>query len=131
MTSINIVNNPSANTPAKTGLVANEPVLVGTLVIWLFSFVGSLVIGHTGLIDQHSWSTLSSVLVPVVSALVLAGIGYVTRKFVSPAWKKIEHTAISLGLTPEQEKHIEEIIVKTAVTEIGKLPKTSSGPASV
>lgn len=104
--------------PTKTGLVANEPLLVGAFVTWLLSFVGTLILGHTNLITSDQWSSLSTILVPVVSAAIIGAVAWVVRKFVSPAWKVLTKGTHALGIP---DAVLEEIALNGVTQEIRDL----------
>lgn len=89
------------NPAPKTSFAANEPVVVSAFVAWLFSVLGAEIIGHTDLVTSADWGTLSTILVPVVSGVVLAAIAWVTRRFVTPAWKVVTGWLNFAHLPPE------------------------------
>lgn len=112
-------------TPAPTGFIKNEPVIVSQFVLWVFLNVGAFVVGHTHLITNAQWSSLTSGLVPVVTAVLLGIIGAVVRKYVAPAWKVVsgdltkwgipQPTAAELDAIAEQI--YESLLVKHAQAE--------------
>lgn len=67
----------------------SEPVIVAGVVLWLLTQLGAVLVGHTHWIQQSQWDTLVTTLVPIVSAAVIGVITWITRRFVSPAWKVV------------------------------------------
>lgn len=105
-------------TPASNSFVSREPVVVAAAVAWLFSFVGSLILGHTSLITSTQWSSLSTILVPVVSALILGAVTWVTRKYVAPAWKLLTGVTHTAGIP---DKFLIELAANGVTTELKAL----------
>lgn len=70
-------------------LVKKEPVLAGYLAVWILANVGALLLGHTHLVDAATWSGLATSVTPVLSGLILGGLSWLTRKFVTPIVKKL------------------------------------------
>lgn len=100
-------------TPEKGSLVANEPVLVATFVTWLFTQLGAVVLGHTHLVSSDQWSSLTTALVPIISAVLLGLIGWVTRKYVTPFWKAVQGKINDLGPIAEYvEQKVQEEVEK-------------------
>ena len=81
----------------RTGFVENEPVIVGHFVLWLFVNLGAFIVGHTNLVTSDQWNSLTTGLVPFVTAALLSVIAFVVRKYVSPAWKKVSGELESHG----------------------------------
>lgn len=84
-----------------TGFAANEPVVVSAGVAWLFSLLGTYLIGHTDLVTSGTWSALTTVLVPIIAGLVLTGLAWVTRRVVTPAWKFVSTETQKVGIPNE------------------------------
>ena len=99
----------AVNKGPQTGLMASEPVMVAAFVHWALINVGLFFVGRTTLLTGDQWSTVASALTPLVSGAVLAVLGWVLRRYVTPAWKKVAGTP--------------EPTVQTTVTTI-----TKSGP---
>lgn len=90
--------------PASTSLLAREPALALSyttgLLVWLLAFL----VGH-GVITGTQASVLTQAVAPVVAGLIVAGLGHVIRRYVSPATqasivadvRRVEHE-----LTPGQ-----------------------------
>lgn len=68
---------------------SSEPVLIGSAVLWVLTQAGAVVVGHTDLISGDQWSALSSALVPVITTVVIAVIGWITRGKVTPVAKLV------------------------------------------
>lgn len=92
-------NNVSTGNVVKTGFVANEPVIVGHFILWLFVNLGAFVVGHTHLFTTAQWDSLTTGLVPFVTAIVLGIIGTFLRTKVTPAWKSFEQ---KMGINNDQ-----------------------------
>jgi hypothetical protein len=86
----------------KAGFAAREPVIVGGVVTWLFSVLGTFLIGHTHWVTNDTWTGLATLLVPIVSALVITGIAWVVRTVVTPVWKVISAQLNKSGVPQEQ-----------------------------
>lgn len=114
--------------PTQKSFVQREPVVVSTVVAWLFSLLGTDLLGHTSLINGDTWSGLTTTLVPVVSALVLAALGYLTRKFVAPAWKLVLEEGKRFGLS---EHKVAELVEQGVVTELKNLQHDNPNLAPV
>jgi len=98
---------------ADKSFVQQEPVLVAGFVTWLFSVLGTVILGHTDLISQSSWSSLTTTMVPVISAVVLGFVTWVTRKVVTPAWRALTTETEKLGLPDE----LVALLLKNASTQ--------------
>ena len=104
----------------KTGFAANEPVVVGGFVAWLFSLLGTFLIGHTHLITSDTWSALSTTLVPVVSAFALAVVAFVVRRYVQPAWKALTKETQKVGIS---DALLRQLVENGVVRELAALKK--------
>lgn len=70
-------------------LLKKEPVLAGYLAVWILTNVGALLVGHTHLVDAATWGTIATSVTPILSALILGGLAWLTRKYVEPIIKKV------------------------------------------
>jgi hypothetical protein len=121
----------TTTTVPKTGLT-NEPVLVGAGITWLLSLLGTVIIGHTHLLSSGQWSTLSTTLVPIISAVVLSVVGYVTRKFVTPAWKIVTSDATKAGIPDSFIRSITVDEIDKALSEFrSRFPRAAATVAAV
>lgn len=115
-------------TPTKTGFLANEPLVVGAFVAWLFSVAGTFILGHTDLVSSQDWSNLSTVLVPVIAGLLLTGLTWLTRKVVTPAWKKIETVTEKAGIPDDL---LNNLVANGVARELDKLKDSQPVVADV
>lgn len=117
-------------TSVKSGLVSNEPVLVGAFVTWLFTVLGTFILGHTDLVTSTQWSSLSSFLIPVISALVLGVIATVVRKYVTPFWKSVTGVAGKVGITEAELDAAVKAAVDAAIAKLN-LPGVANNSVAV
>ena len=75
----------------------NEPVLVGHYVAALIGVAATFLVSH-GVITGHQASSLVQSLAPAATGVALTALGWVTRRYVSPAWKVAEAEASRVGL---------------------------------
>lgn len=84
---------PPATTPAPAptdpSWVAEEPVIAASITAAVLGAVGGLAITK-GWIGSANESQLVEWLTPTVTGLVLLGIGFVVRKFVTPIAKLVK-----------------------------------------
>jgi hypothetical protein len=73
-----------------SGLLKQEPVIVGGFVLWLLTQAGLVLVGRYHMLSASSWSALSQAIAPAVTAGVLALAGWLLRRAVTPSWKWLE-----------------------------------------
>jgi hypothetical protein len=79
--------SPAATSPApKPGLASDYPVIAAHLIAAVFAYVLTLLITR-GIIPGVQASPLTQAILPPVTALLLALLGYLVTYFVSPAAK--------------------------------------------
>lgn len=76
-----------------SGLVKSEPVLVAHGVAWLLLQAGLILVGRYHVLSSNSWSSLSSALAPVVTAVAMGLLALFIRRVVSPVWNLIQRDA--------------------------------------
>jgi hypothetical protein len=103
------MSDTSSTNVAKTGFASNEPVVVAHFVTWAFLQLGAIVVGHTNLVTQVQWNSLTTGLFPFVTAAILSVLAVVLRKYVSPAWKKVQGEAGKLGLPVPSNELIDQL----------------------
>ena len=116
------MSDTTLDTTPRTGFVENEPVIVGHFVLWLFVNIGAFIVGHTNLVTSDQWNSLTTGLVPFVTAAIVTAIAFVVRKYVSPAWKRVSGELEAHGVpvpTGEQldalaEELYEALLIKQA-----------------
>jgi hypothetical protein len=122
----------TAPVPAeKTGFVANEPVIVSHFVLWLFVNAGAFVVGHTHIVTSAQWDSLTTGLVPVVSAVVLGLIATVVRKYVSPAWKALSGGLSNAGIPVPSNQQLDDIAQQIYESLLVKHAQAEAQAASV
>jgi hypothetical protein len=111
---------------ASKDLLKNEPVLVGGFVFWLFSIIGSLITNHTDLVSASQWESVSTYLIPIVSAAAIAGIAWIVRKYVSPLAKNVKTKLEGEGI-PDSILNVAASDAENAVATVieDKLPTAS------
>lgn len=94
---------------ARNGFVENEPAIVAAFVAWLFANAGAFVVGHTHLVTNSQWGSLTTGVVPFVTAGVLSVIAFVLRKYVSPAWKVVEGDLGKHGFPTPSTQQVDDL----------------------
>jgi len=74
----------------NSGFAKNEPVVVGHFVTWLLVNVGALIVGHTHLVTATEWGSFATGITPMLTAVLLAVLATVLRRYVAPAWKSFQ-----------------------------------------
>lgn len=87
-----------AHADPNSGLVKNEPAMVGAFSVWLVGNVGLLLINHH-LVTGVQWSAASLQVTALVTFVLAAIVGWLLRRVVAPAWKLAESEAARLGVT--------------------------------
>lgn len=70
-------------------LLKKEPVLALSLTVWILTNLGAVLVGHAHLVAAGTWSGVATAVTPVLSGLILGGLAWLTRKFVTPLVKKL------------------------------------------
>lgn len=85
--------------------VAREPVMAAAVVTWVLSNVGAVLLGHTHLVTAEQWGAVTTYVTPLATAAVLAAIGAVVRRYVTPAWKRYTGADLELAEWLAPAKH--------------------------
>jgi hypothetical protein len=102
----------------KAGALANEPVVIGAFVTWLLSLVGTFLIGHTHWVTTDTWGSLSTFLVPAISAVVITGVAWLVRNVVTPVWKVVTKEAQAFGISPTELESLLRTIVNSELSNL-------------
>lgn len=90
---------PGLTRDANGQMRLNEPVLAAAIATWLIARVGSLVVRQLHWMSAEQYTALSNKWFAIVSAVVLAGLGWLVRRYVQPAWKAVVGEAGKRGVT--------------------------------
>lgn len=98
------------------GLSKREPALVHAAVLWILTNVGALVVQQWHWLGAGEWSTLTSALVPLVTAAVLLGGGWLLRRVVTPAWEWVEdeHPVIAEVVEDVTGVNVDDVLAEAA-----------------
>lgn len=93
------------------GVVKQEPALVSAAVLWALTNVGALVVERWHWMGAEQWSTLTTALVPLVTAVVLLGGGWLLRRVVTPVWRWVE----------DEAPVVDEVVEQATGVDVGKV----------
>lgn len=98
---------------AENSFIKAEPVLAGHAGAAVLGYVGTLLVTH-GVVTHSQASALTQQVLPAVVSLLLVGLGFLVRRFVTPTAKVAERV---------------EAEVSKRLTTVPLLPEGAAPPA--
>jgi hypothetical protein len=100
-------------------ITKDEPVLVGSLSAAAVGYVLTFLVAH-GVITDTQASTATQTFVPIVTAALIAGLGVLLRRFVSPASKVKAIVEQGLHITDADFGRLEALVEQYGLSIVEK-----------
>lgn len=92
------MTQPAHAAPDTGGFLKHEPVIAGHIAAWVVLNLGVLLVSRYHVLTDQQWSALSLQVTAIVTAAVLALMGWLIRRVVTPAWKLATREAARVGV---------------------------------